>query len=360
MRRILASRLPITPAHTASAIAPSPCGYRHGIDLVAGGRRPASIGDDGALRRPACPRPAVRLVAAHLPPASRHRAAVERMIVWPDLACRGRFAGVRCGAPHGVTRAPAPAIHVEHEDRRATGREESGPSSSCAAWLGRAGPTARLSSSRSRKDRSGRARDRRRGAARRHSSLAERRARLTAHWFSRHVFGPGPAQHTGWLAPIRQRGVCSTYRTQSGATAAGVAAPLRLGAGCAGRRRHLASTRRREPAPVSMACSRSAATSRDFRASRGASGSAPSARRLMPRQGRAGSRRAGRLNAPWKIDRTMRVFAPPLPPPARRVYQPGAFRNGPGPSWIVWQIASGKLVPPTLCAAAPVALKLLS
>jgi hypothetical protein len=136
------------------------------------------------------------------------RIAVERVIVWPDLACRGA-ATVHGTALPGETPATqgkpikgtAPRLDPERAARRAARLPHV-----LAGWIGRDGFPMAIPVQLTGSDERGIRLEGPFGLL----PTGGRRAGLTAHWFSRGVVGQRQVIHTGWMeGPPRAGGTAS-------------------------------------------------------------------------------------------------------------------------------------------------------
>ena len=176
--------------------------------------------------------------------------AVERLVVWPDLACRG--APEVHGAPLPAEPPPPqrrPARGTRPADRpraRGAGGRRACPTC-CSGWVGADGfpvvVPVEVAGTRG-------ARHRPRGRRRDSFPPGGRRAGLLAHWFSRHVVGQRQRKHTGWLEAEHAAGrvaLCAAHRGRLQAAAVAIGVQRR------GRLRHPPGSARRAtggvPAP---------------------------------------------------------------------------------------------------------------
>ena len=142
--------------------------------------------------------------------------AVERMIVWPDLACRGASRVYGAALP---TESPAPQrrptlpLSTKIDHRRAAKRAARLPHV-LLGWVGQDGLPVVVPVEVTGADEHGIVIEGPRDVI----PPGRRRAGLTAHWFSRHVSVRTSACTPAGSTPIRQSGVSSTYRTRSGGT----------------------------------------------------------------------------------------------------------------------------------------------
>jgi hypothetical protein len=167
--------------------------------------------------------------------------AVERVIVWPDLSCRGQpevHGSPLPAQPPAPQRPPGRGTGPRVGQRRAARRARRLPHV-LLGWVGADGcPVAAPVEAHGYEER---------GIV---LELAEglvppggRRAGLTAHWFARHTFGQRQWIHTGWLHPRPRGRLVYAPHTQTGYVLPTSKLLFRLVAGFEARRR-LRSARR--------------------------------------------------------------------------------------------------------------------
>jgi hypothetical protein len=161
--------------------------------------------------------------------------SVERLVVWPDLACHGaaEVHGTPLPAePPAAQRPPARGTSPRIDHRRAAKRATRLPHV-LLGWVGENGFPVVVPVHVAGADDRGMLLEAPEGRV----PAGGRRAGLLAHWFSRHTLGQRQRKHTGWLEvdPAERRIVYAPH-TESGYTLPPWRFAFNIGAGYATRR----------------------------------------------------------------------------------------------------------------------------